>query len=43
MKKFLDAQGAEPWTLPAAKLATLLPDEIARYKKAAQIAGIKPQ
>ena len=43
MKKFLDAQGPEPWTLPAAKLATLLPDEIARYKKAAQIAGIKPQ
>lgn len=43
MKKFLDAQGAEPWTLPTAKLATLLPDEIARYKKAAQIAGIKPQ
>jgi tripartite-type tricarboxylate transporter receptor subunit TctC len=43
MKKFLDTQGAEAWTLPAAKLATLLPDEIARYKKAAQIAGIKPQ
>lgn len=43
MKKFLDTQGAQPWTLPAAKLATLLPDEIARYKKAAQIAGIKPQ
>jgi tripartite-type tricarboxylate transporter receptor subunit TctC len=43
MKKFLDNQGAQPWTLPAAKLATLLPDEIARYKKAAQIAGIKAQ
>lgn len=43
MKKFLDVQGAEPWTLPANKLATLLPDEIARYKKAAQIAGIKAQ
>jgi tripartite-type tricarboxylate transporter receptor subunit TctC len=43
MKKFFDTQGAEPWTLPAAKLATLLPDEIARYKKAAQVAGIKPQ
>ena len=43
MKKFLDVQGAEPWTLPAAKLATLLPDEIARYRKAAKIAGIKPQ
>jgi len=43
MKKFLDNQGAQPWTLPANKLATLLPDEIARYKKAAQIAGIKAQ
>jgi len=43
MKKFLDIQGAEPWTLAPAQLAKLLPDEIARYKKAAQIAGIKPQ
>jgi tripartite-type tricarboxylate transporter receptor subunit TctC len=43
MKKFLDIQGAESWTLPAAQLARLLPDEIARYRKAAQIAGIKPQ
>ncbi|MGE4110291.1 MAG: Bug family tripartite tricarboxylate transporter substrate binding protein [Burkholderiales bacterium] len=43
MKKFLDVQGAEPWTLPANKLATLLPDEIERYRKAAQIAGIKAQ
>ncbi len=43
MKKFLDGQGAEAWTLPAAQLATLLPREIARYRKAAQIAGIKPQ
>lgn len=43
MKKFLDNQGAEAWSLPAAQLAKLLPDEIARYRKAAQIAGIKPQ
>ena len=43
MKKFLDIQGAEPWTLPPAQLAKLLPDEIARYKKAAKIAGIEPQ
>jgi len=43
MKKFLEGQGAEAWTLPAAQLATLLPREIARYRKAAQVAGIKPQ
>lgn len=43
MKKFLDTQGAEPWPLPASQLADLLPKEIARYKKAAQIAGIEPQ
>lgn len=43
MKKFLDTQGAEPWTLQPAQLARLLPDEIARYRKAAQIAGIQPQ
>ena len=43
MKKFLDNQGAEPWTLPPVQLASLLPDEIARYKKAAKIAGIEPQ
>lgn len=43
MKKFLDFQGAEPWTLSSAQLAKLLPDEIARYRKAAQIAGIQPQ
>lgn len=43
MKKFLDYQGAQPWQLPLAELADLLPKEIARYKKAAQVAGIKPQ
>jgi tripartite-type tricarboxylate transporter receptor subunit TctC len=43
MKKFLDTQGAEAWSLPPADLAKLLPDEIARYKKAAQLAGIPPQ
>lgn len=43
MKKFLDTQGAEAWQLPLAQLPDLLPKEIARYKKAAQLAGIEPQ
>jgi tripartite-type tricarboxylate transporter receptor subunit TctC len=43
MKKFLDLQGAEAWQLPLAQLPDLLPKEIARYKKAAQLAGIQPQ
>ena len=43
MKKFLDTQGAEPWLLPMAQLPELLPKEIDRYKKAAQLAGIEPQ
>lgn len=43
MKKFLDTQGAEAWPLALAPLADLLPKEIARYKKAMQVAGIQPQ
>lgn len=43
MKKFLDTQGAEAWPLPLAQLSDLLPKEIARYKKAAQLANIPPQ
>jgi tripartite-type tricarboxylate transporter receptor subunit TctC len=43
MKKFLDHEGAEPWPLTPAQLSGLLPREIARYKKAAQEAGIPPQ
>ncbi len=43
MKKFLDNQGAQAWPLPMAQLSDLLPKEIARYKKAMQIAGIQPQ
>jgi tripartite-type tricarboxylate transporter receptor subunit TctC len=43
MKKFLDNEGAEPWSLTPAQLTDLLPKEIARYKKAAQEAGIPPQ
>lgn len=43
MKKFLDRQGAEAWTVPAKDLAELLPKEIDRYRKAAKIAGIPQQ
>lgn len=42
MKKFLDDQGAQPWPLTPAQLDGLLVREIERYKKAAQVAGIKP-
>lgn len=43
MKKFLDTQGTEPWPQTPAQLADLLPKEIARYKKAMEVAGIAPQ
>ncbi len=43
MKKFLDTQGTEPWRQTPAQLADLLPGEIARYKKAMELAGIQPQ
>ena len=43
MKKILDTQGTEPWPQSQAQLADLLPKEIARYRKAAQVAGIAPQ
>lgn len=43
MKKFLENQGAEPWPQTVAQIKDLLPKEIARYKKAAQVAGIQPQ
>jgi tripartite-type tricarboxylate transporter receptor subunit TctC len=43
MKKFLDTQGAEPWVLPLAQLPDLLPREMARYRKMAQLGGIEPQ
>lgn len=42
-KKFLGTQGVEPWLQSPAKLADLLPKEIARYKKAMDVAGIAPQ
>ncbi|MDH3288355.1 MAG: tripartite tricarboxylate transporter substrate binding protein [Betaproteobacteria bacterium] len=43
MKKFLDNQGAQPWPLTTAQLNGLLVREIARYKKAAKVAGISPR
>jgi tripartite-type tricarboxylate transporter receptor subunit TctC len=43
MKKFLDSQGAEPWVMTTTQMTDLLPKEIARYKKASQIAGIQEQ
>jgi len=43
MKKFLAAEGAEPWPLNPKQLDGLLVREIERYRKAAKIAGIEPQ
>jgi len=43
MKKFIAAEGAEPWPLNPKQLDGLLVREIERYRKAAKIAGIEPQ
>ena len=43
LKKFIEAEGAEPWPLNPQQLDGLLVKEIERYKKAAQVAGIEPQ
>jgi len=43
MKKFIAAEGAEPWPLNPAQLDGLLVREIERYRKAAKVAGIEPQ
>jgi tripartite-type tricarboxylate transporter receptor subunit TctC len=43
LKRFLDQESAEPWPQTPAQLADLLPREIARYKQAAQLAGIQAQ
>ena len=43
MKKFIAAEGAEPWPLNPAQLDGLLVKEIERYRKAAKVAGIEPQ
>ncbi len=43
MKKFLDNESAAAWIATAPQLADLLPKEIARYRRAAELAGIPPQ
>ena len=43
LKKFLDQESAEAWPRTVAQLEGLLPREIERYRKAAQVAGITPQ
>jgi len=43
MKKFFASEAAEPWPQTPDRIADLLPREIERYKKAAQLAGIEPQ
>ena len=43
MKKYLNGQGAEAWSLTPAQLSDLLPQEIERYRKAAKASGIASQ
>ena len=43
MKQLLEREGAGGAPMTVAELADLLPREIARYRKAAQAAGLKPQ
>jgi tripartite-type tricarboxylate transporter receptor subunit TctC len=43
MKEFLDREGADAAVMTVAQLSDLLPKEIARYRKAAQAAGLQPQ
>lgn len=43
MKEFLDREGAEAAIMSVSQLSDLLPKEIARYRKAAQAAGLQPQ
>ena len=43
MKQLLEREGAEAAPMTVAQLADLLPKEIARYRKAAQAAGLKPE
>ena len=43
MKEFLDREGAEAAVMSVEQLKDLLPKEIARYRKAAQAAGLQPQ
>ena len=43
MKQLLEREGAGAAPMSVAELADLLPKEIARYRKAAQTAGLQPQ
>jgi len=43
MKNLLDREGAAAAPMTVAQLADLLPKEIARYRKASQEAGLKPE
>lgn len=43
MRQLLEREGAEGAPMSVAQLADLLPREIARYRKAAQEAGLKPE
>jgi tripartite-type tricarboxylate transporter receptor subunit TctC len=43
MKQLLEREGAEGAPMSVAQLADLLPKEIARYRKAAQEAGLKAE
>jgi tripartite-type tricarboxylate transporter receptor subunit TctC len=43
MKKFFALQGTDIWAQSPAQIADLLPKEIARYRKAMEVAGISPQ
>jgi tripartite-type tricarboxylate transporter receptor subunit TctC len=43
MKKFFEGESAQPWPQTPKQLEGFLPAGIARYKKAAQLAGIEPQ
>jgi tripartite-type tricarboxylate transporter receptor subunit TctC len=43
MKQLLEREGAAAAPMTLAQLADLLPSEIARYRKAAQAAGLQPQ
>src|SRR5207302_1634204 len=43
MKQFLEREGAEGAPMSLAELSDLLAKEVARYRKAAQAAGLKPQ
>jgi tripartite-type tricarboxylate transporter receptor subunit TctC len=43
MKQLLEREGAAGAPMTLAQLADLLPNEVARYRKAAQAAGLQPQ